>query len=127
MATGNNDTEASDPLDALITNWLTLDEAAKKLGVVPSRVRHLAREQELSVIRTGGSKEFRVPAEMIRDGGIVKGVGGTLTVLSDSGYDARESLEWLYSDDDSLPGRPIDALCENRGKEVRRRAQAMAF
>ncbi|MDN5855897.1 MAG: DNA-binding protein, partial [Actinomycetia bacterium] len=105
----------------------TLDEAAKKLGVVPSRVRHLAREQELSVIRTGGSKEFRVPAEMIRDGGIVKGVGGTLTVLSDSGYDARESLEWLYSDDDSLPGRPIDALCENRGKEVRRRAQAMAF
>lgn len=127
MATGNDETDESDPLDELITNWLTLDEAARALGVVPSRVRHLARERELSAIRTGGSKEFRVPAEMIRDGAIVKGVGGTLTVLADSGYDERESLIWLYTDDDSLPGRPIDALCENRGKEVRRRAQAMAF
>ena len=26
-----------------------------------------------------------------------------------------------------LPGRPIDALLENRGAEVKRRAQAMAF
>lgn len=121
------DTDSDDPLDALITNWLTLDEAARALSVVPSRVRHLARERELSVIRTRGSKEFRVPAEMIRDGEILKGLGGTLTVLADSGYDDRESLVWLYTADDSLPGRPIDALCENRGKEVRRRAQAMAF
>ena len=27
--------------------------------------------------------------------------------------------------DDDLPGRPIDALRENRGSEVKRRAQAM--
>ena len=121
------DSDSDDPLDVLIDDWLTLDEAAKALGVVPSRVRHLAREYELSVIRTGGSKEFRVPAEMIRDGGIVKGIGGTLTLLSDSGYDERESLVWLFTADASLPGRPIDALREDRGKEVRRRAQAMAF
>jgi len=127
VATGDDDTEETDPLEQLIVNWLTLDEAARELGVVPSRVRRLADEHELSVIRTAGSKEFRVPAEMIRDGAIVKGVGGTLTVLADSGFDARESLIWLYTADDSLPGRPIDALCENRGKEVRRRAQAMAF
>lgn len=126
VATGNTETEASDPLDALITSWLTLEEAAAALGIVPSRVRHLARERELSVIRTGGSKEFRVPAEMIGDGAIVKGLGGTLTLLADSGYDERESLIWLFTADDSLPGRPIDALREDRGKEVRRRAQAMA-
>lgn len=127
VAIGNNDTEASDPLDALITNWLTLEEAARALGVVPSRVRRLAHEREISVIRTGGSKEFRVPAEMVDEGAILKGLSGTLTVLADSGYDDRESLIWLYTADDSLPGRPIDALCENRGREVRRRAQAMAF
>ena len=121
------DSAPEDPLDVLIESWLSLDEAAKALGVVPSRVRHLAREHELSAIRTAGSKEFRVPAEMLSDGAIVKGVGGTLTLLSDSGYDERESLIWLFTADDSLPGRPIDALRENRGKEVRRRAQAMAF
>lgn len=127
MVTGETDTDASDPLDELIPSWLTLAEAAAELGVVPSRVRHLARERELSAIRTGGSKEFRVPAEMIRDGGIVKGLGGTLTLLADSGYDERESLVWLFTADDSLPGRPIDALREDRGREVRRRAQATAF
>jgi hypothetical protein len=50
-----------------------------------------------------------------------------LTVLHDGGYDDREALAWLFTADDSLPGRPIDALRENRGTEVKRRAQAMAF
>jgi hypothetical protein len=50
-----------------------------------------------------------------------------LTVLHDGGYDDRQILRWLFTDDDTLPGRPIDALRENRGAEVKRRAQAMAF
>ena len=37
--------------------------------------------------------------------------------------DARE----LFTADDTIPGRPIDALRENRGSEIKRRAQAMAF
>jgi hypothetical protein len=36
-------------------------------------------------------------------------------------------LEWLFTADDSLPGRPIDALRENRGSEVKRRAQVLAL
>ena len=58
---------------------------------------------------------------------IVKGVPGLLTLLHDGMYDDREILGWLFTPDDSLPGRPIDALRENRGAEVKRRAQAMAF
>jgi hypothetical protein len=46
-------------------------------------------------------------------------------VLSDRGLGDVESLEWLFTADDSLPGRPIDALRENRGREVRRRAQVI--
>jgi hypothetical protein len=38
-----------------------------------------------------------------------------------------ESVVWLYTPDDTLPGRPVDALVENRGTEVRRRAQALGF
>jgi hypothetical protein len=68
-----------------------------------------------------------VPADFLADGVIVKGVPGVLTVLHDGGYDDRESIAWLFTEDDSLPGRPIDALRENRGAEVKRRAQAMAL
>jgi hypothetical protein len=61
------------------------------------------------------------------DGRVVKGLPGTLTVLSDAGYSDEESLRWLHTPDDSLPGTPIAALRENRGTEVKRRAQALGF
>ena len=61
------------------------------------------------------------------DGLVVKGVGGLLTLLADGGWTDREMLTWLFTPDDSLPGRPIDALRENRGSEVKRRAQALAL
>ncbi len=69
----------------------------------------------------------RVPAAFLADGTVVKGVPGVLTVLHDGGYDDRAIIAWLFTDDATLPGRPIDALRENRGSEVKRRAQAMAF
>ena len=46
--------------------------------------------------------------------------------LHDGGYDDRECIAWLFLDAE-LPGRPIDALRENRGSEAKRRAQAMAL
>jgi hypothetical protein len=57
---------------------------------------------------------------------VVKGLPGLLTVLHDAGFGDRECIEWIFTDAD-LPGRPIDALRENRGSEVKRRAQAMGF
>ena len=67
-----------------------------------------------------------MPADLIQDGLPVKGLPGLLTVMHDNGYDDRECIAWLFLDQD-LPGRPIDALRENRGAEVKRRAQAMAI
>jgi uncharacterized protein (DUF2384 family) len=45
--------------------------------------------------------------------------------LADHGLTDEESIDWLFSPEESLPGRPIDALRENRGREVRRRAQVV--
>jgi hypothetical protein len=113
-----------DDLATLVPAWLSLKEAADELGVSPNRVRQLARERQLAALRFPGSEPV-VPAEFLLDGAIVKGLGGTLVVLSDHGFDDAEAVEWLFTSDDSLPGRPIDALREDRGKEVRRRAQAI--
>lgn len=52
---------------------------------------------------------------------------GVIALLSDGGYNDREILEYLFTPDDSLPGRPIDALHGHLAREVMRRAQAMAF
>ena len=68
----------------------------------------------------------KIPAEFLQDGLVVKGLPGLLTMLHDGRYDDRECIAWLFTDLD-LPGRPIDALRENRGSEVKRRAQAMAL
>jgi hypothetical protein len=42
-------------------------------------------------------------------------------------YSDDEIVEWLYREDDSLPGSPIEALRANRGSEVKRRAQVAGF
>jgi hypothetical protein len=114
-------------LGALIHEWLDWKAAGVALGVSVSKVRQLIRDHQLAaaVPREGAGQQ--VPAELIMDGEIVKGVSGLLTLLHDGGYDDREILEWMFTSDDSLPGRPIDALRENRGSEVKRRAQAMSL
>jgi excisionase family DNA binding protein len=121
-----SDTLPGPDLGALITEWLDWSEAADRLGVSVNKVRTLIREHHLAAaVPTPGAGQ-KVPAELIMDGEVVKGVPGLLTVLHDGGWDDRECLEWIFTDLD-LPGRPIDALRENRGSEVKRRAQALAL
>jgi hypothetical protein len=123
--------EASVPLheadlDALVPEWLDWSGAARELEVTPAKVRTMIRDHELAAavpVPGGGPK---VPAAFLQDGFVVKGLPGLLTVLHDAGYDDRECIAWLFTDLD-LPGRPIDALRENRGSEAKRRAQAMGF
>ena len=111
-------------LDALVTEWLDWSEAGALLGVTPAKVRTMIKVHELAaaVPRPGAGPQ--VPAAFIDDGLVVMGLPGLLTVLHDGGFDDRECIAWIFTDDD-LPGRPIDALRENRGTEARRRAQAM--
>jgi excisionase family DNA binding protein len=122
-SSSTNDTD----LQALVEEWLDWSEAAERLGVSVSKVRQLIREHQLAAAVPAPGTGQQVPAALIMDGDIVKGVPGLLTVLHDGGYDDREALVWLFTADDTLPGRPIDALRENRGSEVKRRAQAMAL
>jgi Rv2175c C-terminal domain of unknown function len=85
----------------------------------------MVRDHELAMVRREGSREPEIPAGFIQDGAVVKGLLGTLTLLVDHGFSDPEAIEWLLTPDDSLPGTPVDALRENRGREVRRRAQVI--
>lgn len=129
METPETDTAQPDQreLADLVGQWLDWSEVSDLLGVSVSKVRQYIREHHLAaVVPTPGAGQ-QVPAALVMDGEIVKGVPGVLTVLHDGGYDDRAALTWLFTDDETIPGRPIDALRENRGAEVKRRAQAMAF
>jgi len=113
--------------DVLVADWLDVPAVAQRLGVDVGKVRQLVRERQLLAVRRGEGRTLQVPTEFVQEGRILKGLPGTLTVLADSGYDDVQSLRWLFTEDDSLPGRPVVALAENRGREVKRRAQALAF
>ena len=113
-------------LSRRVPAWLDWAEAAQRLGVSVSKVRQMITDHERAGAVPSPGVGQRIPADFIVDGLVVKGLPGLLTVLHDGGYDDRESIAWIYEDLD-LPGRPIDALLENRGAEVKRRAQALAF
>jgi hypothetical protein len=122
-----DDSDAGDGLGDLVGDWLDWDQAGRELQVSVSKVRQLIREHQLAAAVPAERAGQKVPADLIMDGQIVKGVPGVLTVLNDTGYDDREALTWLFTADETLPGRPIDALRENRGSEVKRRAQSLGF
>jgi hypothetical protein len=107
-------------------NWLPLPDVAEALGVPITRVRQLVREGSL-LGRRAQDGVLRVPAGFIHDGEVTKGLPGTLTLLADAGYTQDEAIDWLLREDPSLPGTPLDALRANRGREVKRRAQALGF
>jgi hypothetical protein len=114
-----------DNLDALVDGWLRFSEVAEAMGLSTTKVRQLVREHQLPAVRRADLGEPGVPAACLQGGTFVKGLPGTLVLLADHGFDDAEAIEWLFTPDDSLPGRPIDALRDDRGKEVRRRAQAI--
>ena len=126
-STPNTAQPTHDDLDELVGEWLDWSQVSDRLGVSVSKVRQLIREHQLAAVVPTPGEGQKVPADLVMDGVVVKGVPGVLTVLHDAGYEDREVLRWLFTADDTLPGRPIDALRENRGAEVKRRAQAMGF
>jgi hypothetical protein len=116
-----------DELDRLVTSWLPLPDVAEVLGLDVGRVRRLLRDRVLVAVRRGDRGTLCVPAELVSGGVPLPDLKGTLTVLSDSGYTDEESLRWLFTPDDSLPGTPVSNLRSGRKTEVRRRAQAAGF
>ncbi|MCB5910644.1 Rv2175c family DNA-binding protein [Streptomyces pinistramenti] len=119
-------TEIDANIDGLVPAWLTLPDIAEEFDVEVTRVRQLVKEGQLIAVRRGENRALHVPADFIKDGKVVKGLAGTLTLLRDDGFADEEMLEWLFTPDETLPGTPAQALRENRGTEVKRRAQALA-
>ena len=105
--------------------WLTVPDVAEQLGVPVTKVHQLLRDGDLAGQRVDGI--LRIPAKFVAGDAVVKGLPGVLTLLHDGGYDDEAAIRWLHTPDDSLPGTPVDALQGDRGREVKRRAQAMAF
>ena len=108
---------------------LPVAEVATLLNQPVSRVHQLVRDGQILSLRRDG--EVVVPAAFLATDGertdVVKGLPGTITVLRDGGYSDEDILRWLFTEDDSLPGSPMSFLTEGRHREIKRRAQAMAF
>nr|WP_027004083.1 Rv2175c family DNA-binding protein [Corynebacterium halotolerans] len=115
-------------LDELLADerLLTLPETADRLGVVVTRVHDLLSDKKLLAYRRDGQR--LIPASFLGEKDTVnKFVPGVITLLSDGGYSDEEILHYLFTEDASLPGRPVDALHGHLAREVLRRAQAMAL
>jgi hypothetical protein len=104
---------------------LSLADVAERLDTPVTRVNQLIRDGHLIAVRVEAGR--RIPAAMIMDGAVVKSLPSVITQLRDARFSDDEIVEWLYRDDDSLPGSPIEALRANRGSEVKRRAQVAGF
>lgn len=114
-------------LEELVSDWLTLPDVADQLDLSISKVHSLLEERALVALRLGDRKIRSVPAAFIVDGAVLDSLKGTISVLHDSGFTDEDMVRWLFTPDESLPGRPVDALREGRKTEIRRRAQALAW
>ncbi|GAB2504326.1 Rv2175c family DNA-binding protein [Corynebacterium atrinae] len=105
---------------------LSLPEVSEKLGVVITRVHDLLNDNKLVAYVRDGKRV--VPAALFGpDGTTGKFVPGVITLLTDGGYTDEEILTYLFTPDETLPGRPVEALHGHLAREVLRRAQAMAL
>ncbi|MDK8474188.1 MULTISPECIES: Rv2175c family DNA-binding protein [Corynebacterium] len=121
-------TNAENSLNSLLAGeeLLSMQQVADKLGLPITRAYDLLQDRKFIVWDSPEGK--RVPLAFFNDkGSIAKHITGVITVLTDGGYDDEEILRHLFTADDSLPGRPIDALHGHLAREVIRRAQASAF
>jgi len=114
-------------VESLVGDWLPLPDVAQLLDVSITKVHGLLDERALAALRVGERRIRSIPAEFIQDGHVVESLKGTIVVLADAGYSDEELIVWLFTPDESLRGRPIDALREGRKTEIRRRAQSLAW
>lgn len=108
------------------TQLLSVPEFADHLGIKVTRVYDMLRERKLICVRKDGTRYL--PADFLSEKSTMnKFVPGIIALLIDGGYSDTEIFRYLFTNDETLPGRPIDALHGHLAREVMRRAQAMAF
>jgi hypothetical protein len=106
-------------------DWVTVPDLAQRLEVPVTKVHQMIREGSLLAVRRDGV--LRIPAELVASRTALKHLPGLLTLLRDAGFTDEETLHWLYSPDETLPGTPAEAIGRGGATEVKRRAQALAL
>jgi hypothetical protein len=107
---------------------LPLPDVAERTGRDIMAVRQLLKDGRVIGVRREGDNVLCIPADQLDDDGEpVKHLPAVITLLRDAKYTDEEAVRWLTTPDESLPGTPLQALRENRGTEVKRRAQAAGF
>jgi len=104
---------------------LTLPELAERLGTDVVRARGAIKDGTFLAVKRDGV--LVVPERQLDADQPVKHLVPVLRLLRDARYSDEEALRWLTTEDETLPGSPLDALHENRATEVKRRAQALGF
>lgn len=123
----NENQSPEQPLEELVGEWVTFPDLAERWDMPVTRVHNMVNEGRLLASRIGENAHRAVPALFAEESGPLEALRGTITVLKDAGYSEDEAIRWLYTEDESLPGRPVDALREGRKTEIRRRAQALGW
>ena len=104
-----------------------VEAIAQALDIQITKVHRMMDQGEFLEVRRPSDGVRVVPAEFMAEGQPLNALKGTISVLRDARYTDEEAIRWLFTDDESLPGRPVDALREGRKTEVRRRAQALGW
>jgi hypothetical protein len=104
---------------------LPFPDVAEALGLPVTRVHQLVRDGHLLYVQIEEGR--RIPADFIQDGDVLKSLAAVIRLLRDAHYSDEEILDWLYREDETLPGTPIDNLRANRGTEIKRRAQVAGY
>jgi hypothetical protein len=105
--------------------WLTLPDVAERLGLSIIKVHQMIKDGNLIAVRRDGIRQM--PSELVANDTVLKHLPGVLTLLHDAGFNDEEAMRWLCTEDETLPGTPAAALGGDRAREVKRRAQAVAF
>lgn len=105
---------------------IPLPDVAERFGVVVTKVHQMLRDNQLLAVRRG--RVVGVPEVFFDDSGaVVKSLSGLITVMRDARYTDEEILEWIFTEDETLPGKPVEALHGQLAREVLRRAAAEPF
>ena len=118
--------EPANQHDGAGAELITLPEAAELLAIPITKVHQLLKDGQLVVTIDEQGRRV-LPRVFVAGGSVLKSLPAVITLLRDGGYADHEIVTWLLRPDDSLPGTAAQALADNRGTEVKRRAQAAAF
>ena len=103
----------------------TVPDVAERLDVPVTKVHQLLREGGLAAAAARRRAARSRPCSSDGDA-VVKGLTGVLTLLHDGGYDDEAAIRWLHTPDESPARHPGRRRCSaDRGREVKRRAQAL--